>query len=52
MDKILMILRQWLQRLGSRDCVEDDPLAYMSPLELADLPAMHPARDEHVGGCC
>ena len=46
MDKILMILRQWLERLGSRDCAPDDPLAHMSPLELADLPALHPARRE------
>jgi hypothetical protein len=46
MDKILMILRQWLERLGSRDGVADDPLAHLSPLELADLPAVHQARKE------
>ena len=46
MDKILMILRQWITRLLERDCISDDPLARMSPHELADLPAVHPESDE------
>jgi hypothetical protein len=48
MDKILMILRQLVSRLLERDCIETDPLARMSPLELADLPPVHPDRDECV----
>lgn len=46
MDKILIILRQWIEALLARDCVETDPLAAMSPRELADLPVVHPERDE------
>jgi hypothetical protein len=46
MDKILMILRQWIEAWLARDCVESDPLATMSAHELADLPVVHPERDE------
>lgn len=46
MDKILMILRQWIEALLARDCVAADPLATMSPRDLADLPTVHPDRDE------
>lgn len=45
MDKILMILRQWIDALLASDRVETDPLATMSPRELADLPVMHPEHD-------
>lgn len=45
MDKILMILRHWIERLKARDCVADDPLAHMSAVELADLPPVHPQRE-------
>ena len=45
MDKILTTLRHWLERLGRRDCAADDPLAGMSPLELAALPPVHPQRE-------
>lgn len=46
MDKILMILRQWIQAMLARDAIESDPLATMSPRELADLPIVHPEHDE------
>lgn len=46
MDKILMILRQWIEDMLARDYVETDPLASMSARELADLPVVHPERDE------
>jgi len=46
MDKILMILRQWIEAMLVRDCVETDPLATMSPHELADLPVHHPCCEE------
>lgn len=45
MDKILTILRQLVSRMLERDRIEADPLAGMSPLELADLPAVHPSGD-------
>ena len=46
MDKILNLLRRLVSRLLERDRIETDPLARMSPLELADLPPVHPDRDE------
>lgn len=46
MDKILSVLRRWIVSLLERDCVRDDPFAHMSTHELADLPSIHPERDE------
>jgi hypothetical protein len=46
MDKILMILRQWIEALLARDNIDTDPLATMSIRELADLPVVHPEHDE------
>ncbi|MHB1104296.1 MAG: hypothetical protein ACYC0C_16285 [Devosia sp.] len=46
MDKILMILRQWIEVLLERDRAQADPLASMSVRELADLPVVHPDRDD------
>ena len=46
MDKTLIILRQLLSRLLEPDHVDADPLAGMSPRQLADLPPVHPDRDE------
>ena len=48
MDKILMILRQWIEALLARDCVAADPLATMGPREWADLPPFHPDGDSNV----
>lgn len=45
MDKILTMLRQLISRMLERDRIETDPLARMSQLELADLPAVHPSGD-------
>ncbi|HHY49888.1 MAG TPA: hypothetical protein GYA10_09090 [Alphaproteobacteria bacterium] len=44
MHRIFMAMRSWLERLAARPC-PPDPLLTMSPRELADLPAVHPARD-------
>lgn len=46
MYKIWTGLRQLIARLLERDCRCADPLAHMSSLELADLPPVHPDRDE------
>lgn len=46
MEKILTILRQLFSRLLERDRIEASPLDRMSPRQLADLPPVHPDRDE------
>jgi hypothetical protein len=46
MEKILMILRRLVSWMLEHDRVDTDPLARMSPLELADLPPVHPDRDQ------
>lgn len=50
MEKVLNALRRFLARLAEREC-PPDTLSRMSPLELADLPAIHPARDTDPCGC-
>lgn len=47
MHKIFTILRQLLSRLLERDR-DADPLAGMSPRQLADLPPVHSDRDRCV----
>ena len=48
---IFTLLRGWLDRLGEPACTPD-PLAAMSPNELADLPAIHPLRDDAEASRC
>lgn len=45
MDKIFTALRHWLTALVSVDRAPD-PLAGLTVAELADLPAIHPLRDD------
>jgi hypothetical protein len=45
MDKIWSALRHWLRALVAVEC-PPDPLAGMTPAELADLPITHPRTDD------
>ncbi|MGV3490233.1 MAG: hypothetical protein ACO1OG_02840 [Devosia sp.] len=47
MHKIFMIIRSWFADFLTTE-IPADPLAGMSPQELADLPVHHPRFDGHL----